>query len=278
MYGSGTRPLILASCTTLIVSNEEMNDFMKIFKSLKESGLLIKDCSKGTKYEENNKKEGFLSMLLGTLGAIYLGNVLTDKGTIKTGEGFLIRPHPLTNFKIQKYYQDEPKFNGFYTRNNLPKTKDDAYVINLEKYKSVETHWIALCVNSNNNVTYFESFQIIENKYIISHIYRTQAYDSIMSGRFCGGFIDFMLKGKSLLDYKNLFSSNDYGKNDKIILKYFRSLKRCKKYCVICSKYRKFGKPKISFVFEKTSPFSINCSKCKNEDEKILKKKNQLKY
>ena len=59
MYGSGTRPLVLASCTTLIVSNEEMNDFMKIFKSLKESGLLIKDFCKATKYEENNKKKGF---------------------------------------------------------------------------------------------------------------------------------------------------------------------------------------------------------------------------
>ena len=46
-------------------------------------------------------------------------------------------PHPLTNFEIQKHYQDEPKFNGVYSRNNLPKLKDGAYVINLDEFKSV---------------------------------------------------------------------------------------------------------------------------------------------
>ena len=62
----------------------------------------------------------------------------------------------------------------------------------------------------------------IGNKNIITNIYRIQAYNSIMCGYFCIGFIDFMLKGKSLLDYTNLFSPNDYEKNDKIILKYFQ--------------------------------------------------------
>ena len=56
-------------------------------------------------------------------------------------------PHPLTNFEIQKYYQNEPKFNGVYSRNNLPKIKDGAYVINLDEYESIGTHWIALYVN-----------------------------------------------------------------------------------------------------------------------------------
>ena len=60
----------------------------------------------------------------------------------------------------------------------------------------------------------------------MTNIYRIQAYDSIMCGFFCAGFIDFMLKGKSLLDYTNLFSPNDYEKNDKVILKYFQELKR----------------------------------------------------
>ena len=59
------------------------------------------------------------------------------------------------------------------------------------------------------------------NKNIIN-IYRIQTYDSIMCGYFCIGFIDLMLKGKSLLEYANLFSPNDYEKNDKIILKYFQ--------------------------------------------------------
>ena len=52
--------------------------------------------------------------------------------------------HPLTNFQIQTYYQNEPKFNSFYSRNNLPKIKDGAYVINLDEYKSIGTHWITL--------------------------------------------------------------------------------------------------------------------------------------
>ena len=68
-------------------------------------------------------------------------------------------PHLLTNLEIQKYYQKEPKFNDFYSRNNLPKIKDRAYVINLEEFKSIGTHWIALYVNGNN-VIYFDSFGI----------------------------------------------------------------------------------------------------------------------
>ena len=80
------------------------------------------------------------------------------------------------------------------------------------------------------NVIYFNSFGIeyipkeigkfIENKNVLTYIYRIQAYDSVMCRYFCIGFIDFMLKGKSLLEYKNLFSSNNYKKNDKIMLKY----------------------------------------------------------
>ena len=57
---------------------------------------------------------------------------------------------PLKNYEMQKYYQNEPKFNGFYSRNNLPKIKDGAYVINLDEYKSIGTHWIALYVDDNN--------------------------------------------------------------------------------------------------------------------------------
>ena len=85
---------------------------------------------------------------------------------------------------------------------------------------------------NGNNIIYFDSFGVehipkeikkfIGNKNIITNIYRIQAYDLIMCGYFCIGFIDFMLKGKSLLDYTNLFSPNDYEKNDKIILKYFQ--------------------------------------------------------
>ena len=71
----------------------------------------------------------------------------------------MIPPHPLTNFEIQKFYQNEPRFNGVYSRNNLPKIKDGAYIINLDEYSNIGTHWIALYAN-NNSVTYFDSFDV----------------------------------------------------------------------------------------------------------------------
>ena len=109
------------------------------------------------------------------------------------------------------------KFNGVYSRNLSPKIKDGAYVINPDEYKSIGTHWVALHVN-DNNVTYFDGFGVehiskeiqkfIGNKNIIANIYRIQAFDSIICGYFCIRFID--LKGKSLLDYTNSFSPNEY--------------------------------------------------------------------
>ena len=97
-----------------------------------------------------------------------------------------------------------------------------------------------------------------------------QPYDAIICGYFCMGFIDFMLKGDSLLDYTNLFSPNEYEKNDKVVLKYFQQLKRWKKlYCVICGKYRKFEQSKISYLLEKTLVLSIICSKWKKQDEDL---------
>ena len=67
--------------------------------------------------------------------------------------GFLMPPYPLTNFEIQKYYHNQPRFNGVYSRDNLPKVKDGAYVINLDEYSDIGTHWVALYVQ-NNDVTY----------------------------------------------------------------------------------------------------------------------------
>ena len=96
---------------------------MKIAKSLEDSGLLLKGVSETIQNEVKEQKGGFLSMLLGTLGASLLGNMLAGKGINRAGEGitragygssikdlryifFLIPPHPLTSFKIQKYYQN----------------------------------------------------------------------------------------------------------------------------------------------------------------------------
>ena len=139
--------------------------------------------------------------------------------------------HPLTNFEIQEYYHNEPRFNGFFSRNDLSNTiRNGAYVINLDEYHDIGTHSVALYVN-NKFVTYFDSFGVehipkeymkfIVRKKIITNIYRLKAYDSIMCGYFCIGFINFMFNGKSLKDYTYLFSPNNFKKNDDIFLKYF---------------------------------------------------------
>ena len=134
--------------------------------------------------------------------------------------------HPLTNFGIQKY-KNEPKFNGVFSRNNLPKKiKDGAYVINLDEYADVGTHWIALFCN-RNEIVYFDSFGVehipeeikkfIGNKDIKANIFRVQANSSVMCGYFCIGFINFMLAGKKLTDFTSLFSPHDFEKDDRII-------------------------------------------------------------
>ena len=59
-------------------------------------------------------------------------------------------PHPFTNLEIRKYYQNELRFNGVYSRNNLSKTKDEPYVENLDEYKSIGTLYITVYVNGDN--------------------------------------------------------------------------------------------------------------------------------
>ena len=147
--------------------------------------------------------------------------------------GFLMLPHPLTSFEIQKYYQNEPRFNGVFSRNNLPKkVKDGAYIISLDEYADVGTHWIALFCN-RNEIVYFNGFgvehvpeeikEFVRSKNIKANIFRIQANNSVMCGYFCFGFIDFMLAGKKLTDYTSLFSPHDFEKNDDIILSYFKN-------------------------------------------------------
>ena len=73
---------------------------------------------------------------------------------------FSIPPHPLTNFEIQMYYQNEPGFNGVFSRNNLPKKiKDGTYGVNLDEYAHIGTHWIPLFCN-RNEIVYFNSFDV----------------------------------------------------------------------------------------------------------------------
>ena len=244
---------------------------MKIIEALENSGILLKGVSKTI--ENEKKKRGFLSMLLDTLGASLLGKLLSGgkdimragDGIVTAGEGSgskknlnsLLPFHPLTNIEISDYYKNEPRFNGVYSRNSLPKTiKKGAYVINLDEYENTGTHWVALFVKTNEAI-YFDSFGIEHipkeiNKFINNdmtkssylkrtaepsasarsalagikrNISRIQAYDSIMCGYFCIEFINYILKGKTLLDYTNLFSPNDFKKNDRVIKRIFKNEK-----------------------------------------------------
>ena len=120
------------------------------------------------------------------------------------------------------YYQNEPRFNWLYSRDDLPdKIKDGTYLINLYEYSHIRTHWIALYVNFKT-VTYFDSFgvehvskdikQIADNKNIITNIFRIQAYHSVICGYFYIRFIDFVIKGNILTDFTNIFSPSNFKK------------------------------------------------------------------
>ena len=212
-----------------------MEDVIKIVKSLEDSGLLLKGVTETVQNEVKEEKGGFLRVLLGTLGASLLGNILAGKGINRAGEGivragygnkngkktqpngFSMSPHPLTNFEIQRYYQNESRFNGVYSRDNITKIKGEAYVINLDEYSDTGTHWVVLYVRN----TYSDSFGvehipkevkafIDRSLSITTSIFRIQVYNSIICGYFCIRFIDFMLAGKTLTEFTNLFSPNDF--------------------------------------------------------------------
>ena len=244
IHGSGTTK---GAGIKLIIEQEDMNDIIKIVEALENSGILLKGVTKTIENETKEKKRGgFLSMLLVTLGASLLSNLLSGKGLARAGEG-IVRPgeevkkklnsllpfHPLTNIEISEYYKNEPRFNGVYSSNNLQKKaiKKGAHVINLDEYTSIGTHWIALFVKPKYTV-YFDSFGLehiskqikifIGNKDIKANTFRLQAYDSIMCRYYCIEFINYMFKGKTLLEYTNLFSPNDFKKNDEIIKRIFK--------------------------------------------------------
>ena len=146
----------------LIISSDEMTDMVKIVESLEDSGLLPERVSKTNQNEAEEQRGGFLSMLLGTLGASLLGNIFAGKGINRAGERIVRAGYgnkkqdyekkkwifnaafPLTNFEIQSYYQNEPRFNCVYSRDNLHWIKDGAYIINLDEYSDIGTHWVAL--------------------------------------------------------------------------------------------------------------------------------------
>ena len=133
-----------------------------------------------------------------------------------------------------------------------------AYVINLDEYSDIATHWVALYVKTDD-ITYFDSFgvehiskEIIKFigrpsssalllKNVMANIFRIRAYDSIMCGYFCIGFINFMHKDKRLTEYTNLFSTNDFKRNDNTTLHYLWAIHiyKMESYCLKCEKHTK---------------------------------------
>ena len=164
-------------------------------------------------------------MLLGTLGASLLSNLLSGKGLYRTGgygmyrTGYRLKKksltpfHPLTNFEIIDYFKDVKRFNSVYSRDNLPNLKKEGYVINLDHSKNTGTHWVVIFVKKYE-VIYIDSFGVeyipkeimerIKNKNIKTNIFRIQDNNAIMCSYFCIVFIEYMLKGKTLTDFTNL--------------------------------------------------------------------------
>ena len=141
-----------------------MNDIMKMVQTLEDFNILLRGVTKTIKNETKEQKGWFLSMLLNTLGASLLGNILAGKGIIRASSG------------------NKKEKRKSYSRNNLPKKiKDGAYLINLDDYGNVDTHWIVLFCN-RSKIAYFDSSGVehvpeetkkfVRNKNIIANIFR----------------------------------------------------------------------------------------------------------
>ena len=184
--------------TTLIISNNEMEDIIKTIKSLEDSGLLLKGVTDTVQNEVKEQKGGFLSMLLGRLGASLLKNILAGKGAIAMSQG---RGVNKKGKGIVRAGEGATKSNrqgrGIVRAGYGNKKGQKNNVINLHENSDIGTHWIALYV-VKNNVTYFDSFGVehiskeikksidrplssaSRNKNIKANIFRTQAYDSLL--------------------------------------------------------------------------------------------------
>ena len=129
-----------------------MENIMKIIKSLEDSGLLLKGVSETIQNKVREQKVGFLYVIR-YIRCKFIRKYVNRKRNqqnrrwnnqswlwIFKKRKFLILPHPFSNFEIQKYFQNEPRFNGVYSRDNLPiKIKDETYVINPDEYADIET-------------------------------------------------------------------------------------------------------------------------------------------
>ena len=220
---------------------------------------MLKRVSKTIKNETKEQKGGFISMLLGTLGASLLVNILAGKGIVRAGSGpcslnystshenkklkRLVRAgygnnrifnaassfNKLWNTKVLPEWTT---FNGVYSRNSLPKKiKGGAYVKNLDEYSDLGENCLTLFCNKSEAV-YSDSFgvehvfeeikEFAGNENVIANIFQLQANNSIICRYACIGFIDFMLAGTKLTDLISIFSPYNFKKNGNIILSYFK--------------------------------------------------------
>ena len=154
------------------------------------------------------QEAGFLGALLAPLATSLLQAVIFS--VVKD----LVLLHPLSNIKIIHYFNYELRFNGVFSRNNLPRMKNGAYAINLDDKNSKRTYWVSLFVDKNI-AAYFDSFGMeyilqevlnkTKDKSITHSLFRTQGSESIMCGFYCIAFIEYMLVGKNFLDNNYLF-------------------------------------------------------------------------
>ena len=180
----------------LIIEQEDTNDILKIIEALENSGILLKGVSKTIENETKEQRGGFLSMLLDTLGASLLGNLLSGKGLMRAGEG-------------------EYENTGTHWIALFVKTNEVIY------FDSFGIEHIPKEINKFIGNEQSSSAKA-RNKKIKANIFRIQAYDSIMCGYFCIEFINYMFKSKTLLDYTNLFFPNGFKKNDQTIKRIFK--------------------------------------------------------
>ena len=206
--------------TTLIISNKELKDIMKIVKCLRKTGLLIKCLSETFENEAEGQKGVFLSILLGTLGIILLGNLLPfkgvyggngvipawkgataenwgGKGATRSIKDFLMLFHYLTNFEIQIYNKNDLNFYVVNLRDNSSvvtthtvQKKDKTYVPNFDDYNLVGSHWMVLHMN-RDTIALFDGFEVefipkeiekfIGNKYITTNICKNTMQYKLMT-------------------------------------------------------------------------------------------------
>ena len=146
-------------------------------------------------------------------------------------KNFVVSLVALSKIEIAYYFKYKPRFNDVFSRNNLPRIKDEPYVKSLNDKNCTGTHWVSLFIHKKVAI-YFDSFgteyipQELLNKIkdtsITHNTFRMQDNESIMCGFYFIAFAEYMLARKTFLDHTNLFSPNDYKKKDKIAHKYFK--------------------------------------------------------